>query len=287
MLKLPQALLDDQHRHIELQDLTIVESCFYEEKLEDAAFTTEHELIYVISGELIMESNGQQLEIRAGEAILAKKGTYFFFRKLAQAIGQNYESVLFFIRESFINDFIRQYALSSKTTKAVIAPVVKIPNHALLEGFIQSLYPYFDQNLVGKKELLRLKTFELLIQLLNINPDLFGYFFQLNQPTQQDLVQIMEQHYTKNLPLKEYALLSGRSLSTFKRDFKKVFAETPAKWLKKKRLQLAQKLLQTTTNRPKDIYLQVGFANYAHFSKAFKSEYGLSPNEFRLTRSAM
>ncbi|MEM6316555.1 MAG: hypothetical protein AAF960_02740 [Bacteroidota bacterium] len=30
MLKLPQALLDDQHRHIELQDLTIVESCFYE-----------------------------------------------------------------------------------------------------------------------------------------------------------------------------------------------------------------------------------------------------------------
>ncbi|MEM8908462.1 MAG: AraC family transcriptional regulator, partial [Bacteroidota bacterium] len=106
-------------------------------------------------------------------------------------------------------------------------------------------------------------------------------FYQLNQPLRYDLVELMETHYTKNLPLKEFAFLSSRSLSTFKRDFKKIFADTPSKWLKKKRLQLAYELLQTTTQRPTDIYLQVGFESYAHFSKAFKRAYGVSPSQFR------
>ncbi len=42
-----------------------------------------------------------------------------------------------------------------------------------------------------------------------------------------------------NIPLEKFATLTGRSISTFKRDFQAIFKETPNKWLIKKRLDLA------------------------------------------------
>lgn len=281
MIKLPEAVLNTPHRQIALNGITIIESCFYEHKLEDTALTTEHELIVVRSGKLIVTAKDEIIIVQAGEGILARRGTYFHFQKLPKVIGQAYESVLFFIKEEFVTEFIQQHELQLPAHAPVEHTAMKIPASPVLKGFVQSLLPYFDQKLMGKEALLRVKTFELLLHIINIHPDLFRYFFQLNVPAQQDLVKLMEAHFTKNLPIKEFALLSGRSVSTFKRDFKKVFSDTPAKWLKKKRLQFAQKLLTTTRQRPTDIYLQVGFEDYAHFSKAFKSEFGLSPAQFQ------
>ncbi len=42
-----------------------------------------------------------------------------------------------------------------------------------------------------------------------------------------------------NMPMEKFGYLTGRSLTTFKRDFKKTFQTTPQKWLLQKRLQLA------------------------------------------------
>ena len=42
-----------------------------------------------------------------------------------------------------------------------------------------------------------------------------------------------------NLPLQKFGYLTGRSLTTFKRDFSKAFSTTPQRWLTQKRLELA------------------------------------------------
>ncbi len=42
-----------------------------------------------------------------------------------------------------------------------------------------------------------------------------------------------------NLSLEKFSYLTGRSLTTFKRDFKKSFTMTPQRWLTHKRLELA------------------------------------------------
>jgi AraC-like DNA-binding protein len=42
-----------------------------------------------------------------------------------------------------------------------------------------------------------------------------------------------------NMPLEKFAYLTGRSLSSFKRDFNKAFNTTPQRWLTQKRLELA------------------------------------------------
>ncbi len=54
----------------------------------------------------------------------------------------------------------------------------------------------------------------------------------------------MQEHYRYNVELKQLAYLTGRSLSTFKRDFEKISHVTPNKWLVQRRLQEAQFLIR-------------------------------------------
>ena len=93
-----------------------------------------------------------------------------------------------------------------------------------------------------------------------------------------DLEKYMEEHFMYNLPLERFAFLTGRSLTTFKSDFKKVFNNTPGKWLTEKRLQLAYHKLSMEKQKITDVYHSVGFENLSHFSFAFKKAFGHSPS---------
>ena len=80
-----------------------------------------------------------------------------------------------------------------------------------------------------------------------------------------------------NMSLEKLGYLTGRSLSTFNRDFKKLFNTTPQRWLTDKRLELAYYQLLEKRKKPTEVYLEVGFEDLSHFSFSFKKKYGVSP----------
>src|SRR5437867_354027 len=65
---------------------------------------------------------------------------------------------------------------------------------------------------------------------------ILSYLNNLSNDKHPSMEEIMHNNYTFNLTLAEYAKLACKSIPTFKRDFKKVFKDTPAKWVVKKRL---------------------------------------------------
>ena len=81
------------------------------------------------------------------------------------------------------------------------------------------------------------------------------------------------------MPMEKIGYLTGRSLTTFKRDFKKAFNTTPQKWLTQKRLELAHYQFAEKNKKPVEVYYEVGFENLSHFSFAFKKHFGYSPSE--------
>jgi AraC-like DNA-binding protein len=84
-----------------------------------------------------------------------------------------------------------------------------------------------------------------------------------------------------NLPLERFAYLTGRSLTTFKSDFKRIFQTTPGRWLTEKRINLAHYKLTNSKQKATDVYLSVGFENLSHFSTTFKKAFGVSPRNIR------
>ena len=96
----------------------------------------------------------------------------------------------------------------------------------------------------------------------------------MTEPYKIDLEKYMNTNFIFNVPIKEFARLTGRSISTFKRDFKTIYDTTPEKWLKERRLDEAKFLIAEKKQKPSEVYYNVGFENFAHFSTAFKERFG-------------
>lgn len=95
-----------------------------------------------------------------------------------------------------------------------------------------------------------------------------------------DLQDFMEKNFRSDMSMTEFAKASGRSLSTFKRDFKKMSVLSPERWLTDRRLRAAFDLLRRG-RRVSDVCFDVGFKNVSHFSAIFKKKFGITPGETR------
>jgi AraC family transcriptional regulator, exoenzyme S synthesis regulatory protein ExsA len=147
----------------------------------------------------------------------------------------------------------------------------------LLKSCFASLLPYFDLQEKFPEELADLKITEAITILRTIDKTVDGMLANFETPGKIDLAQFMESHFMFNLPLEKFGYLTGRSLSSFNRDFRKRFHDTPQKWLTKKRLELAHYQLTEHARKPVDVYLEAGFEDLSHFSFAFKKHFGYPP----------
>ena len=95
-----------------------------------------------------------------------------------------------------------------------------------------------------------------------------------------DLHDFMERNYRCDMSMTEFARASGRSLSTFKRDFKRISELSPERWLTDRRLRASYDLLARGL-RVSDVCFDVGFKNVSHFSAIFKKKFGCTPGEVR------
>ena len=65
------------------------------------------------------------------------------------------------------------------------------------------------------------------------------------------------------------------------RVFQNIIGMAPGKFLTQLRLQQAALLLNKTQKSVLVVALEVGYQSEAHFSKAFKTAYGMSPSQYR------
>ena len=155
-----------------------------------------------------------------------------------------------------------------------------------IQKYFESLIPYFSDD-QRNDALLNLKFDELLLNL--IHHDEFQVFksflLQINAPKKTSIEEFIQQNYTKNLSLSEYAFLSGMSLSSFKRVFEETFGSAPGKWLKNKRLEKAKYLITYSDKNINEISDETGFSSPSHFIASFKNRYGLPPRQFKIQLS--
>src|ERR1035437_6647051 len=159
---------------------------------------------------------------------------------------------------------------------------------------LEKVFVFFDEKFLRvcqekhqekvNEEFADVKREELLIILLQEQPELAGLFFDYGIPQKINIEEFMNRNFKFNVTIERFAYLTGRSLSAFKRDFKAIFNETPSRWLVQKRLQEAYFLIDKKNEKPTEIYLDLGFEALSHFSFAFKKLFGLTPSQLTLKK---
>ena len=160
----------------------------------------------------------------------------------------------------------------------------KVHSTELLTNYIENLKFYFKNPALVSEELLKIKLKELILLLAKTdNAEMIHSLIAgLFSKAEVNFKEVIEANLYNNLGLEELAVLSNLSLSSFKREFVKHYGDAPARYIKKRKLSKAAKLLKSTALRISDVAYDCGFADLAHFSKSFQKSYGLSPSDYRL-----
>ncbi len=255
----------------------ILLSCEYDFHFGTEQLVPHHALGLIISGTMEIFTPDGTRYLEAGTIGIMRKNTLLKTKKHPSPDGKPFKSFSLFLTEEELKSFAlknnvpQQGRFSGET-------LYEIPKDGIFNGFFQSVIPYFDKPDHFSPKLSAIKTEEAIELLLQLDPSFYSFLFDFSEPFKIDLEGFMMKNFLFNIPLKEFARLTGRSLSTFKRDFSKVFEDSPEKWLRKRRLSEAHALLELQLHKPSDVYLQVGFENFSHFSTAFKNEFGYNPS---------
>lgn len=240
---------------------------------------------YVVSGKTNTISTTQSIPVQTSEGLVLRCGNYLNEyiesqeSEHCEAIAIHlYPDILRMIYDKELPDFL----LNLSNIKP--APYQIVKSSALLKNYIDSLQFYFENPQLISDELLKLKIKELLLLLAKTDnvETLHLLMASLFKETSINFKQLIEDNLYKNYSLEELAALSNLSLSSFKREFTKHYAQSPAKYIKQRKLEQATKLLKATQLRISDIAFDCGFADLAHFSKSFQKKYKLTPSEYRL-----
>ena len=90
-----------------------------------------------------------------------------------------------------------------------------------------------------------------------------------------------DENYNKEINIAEYAAEKGISTCWFIRNFKQVMGTTPMHYILSLRITNAQSLLETTSYNITEISSIIGYDNPLYFSRLFKKQKGVSPQEYR------
>ncbi len=250
----------------------------YEDKLfkSDLMFD-DHMLVWFISGETKIIQADTSFNFKTGDIFLIPRN------QLATIInypknGLPHKTVVMHLSMERLKKFYEKIDTAG-IKKPPTQKIWTFNNHPLLESCLASLIPYFDVAGEFPENLVSLKIEEAISILRFIDPGVDSVLANFAAPGKIDLISFMQRNFMFNMPMEKLGYLTGRSLSTFNRDFKKLFNVTPQKWLTDKRLELAYYQLAEKQKKPTEVYLEVGFEDLSHFSFTFKKKYGISPNQ--------
>ena len=249
MVTVPARLLELPNVSVLHQDadVLILEKRLQQSQEARASYTSMHVLAVVVEGEQYVEiADGPSHHVRAGEAMLLRRGLYTVTDLIA-APGADFTARLIY----FTGRGVKPAGSKADTTEAP---------------------PPFPFRVAWPSS--RGSALKLLGRLP-------GIATVLRAPRRCDPVNFLREHYDKALTLDDLAYLTGMSVSTFQRQFRRQTGESPRNWIIARRMAQARKLLQQGLAVAR-VAERVGYRNTSHFIATYRRTYGRTPlTEYR------
>ncbi|TDQ10213.1 helix-turn-helix domain-containing protein [Pedobacter metabolipauper] len=255
-----------------------IKSCYIGPQISPEQFVREHFFLYLLKGNISGFDGRKKYLMRVGDYCIVRKNHLAKYNK--QKIDGQFEKVVVVFDELFLDEFQKKHKIAVTPQDSSDAFII-LKKEKRVPDFINSLFSYYQESGEIDNDFLDVKREELLLILLKSNPPLSDIFFDFGIPEKINLEEFMNRNYKFNISTERFAYLTGRSISAFKRDFKKIFNDTPGHWLIQKRLEEAYFLIERKGKKSSDIYMDLGFEDLSHFSFTFKKKFGLVPSEVK------
>lgn len=248
---------------------------------DNERYLAAHALTFVLSGGLQVEDEAGELSVvNAGEFIFLPKGLYFI-SDLIPDTGAFHAVVCFFggqLLEEWADGLEAEISLADVPHGGPLVLNASDPVKLFLE---QAMALYGGGNtIVGELTTVKLRELLYWISRSTGGAHLAAAVTALRTRQRRPLQALMESNFAKPLAVEDYAYLSGRSASTFHRDFKRIFGEGPKAWLRRRRLEVARDRLLHGPKSVSEVAASLGYGNSSHFIKIFKEAYGESPKQY-------
>jgi AraC-type DNA-binding domain-containing proteins len=242
----------------------------------------DHMLVYVLSGEMTLQTRERRVLVKNGEAVFIKKDHSSGAIKQPAKDGAPFRGLFI----AFRPQFLRQMASNTNLSMPLVPQRGKmlppyqlvLPQNFFLQGLFHSIEQYFEADEYPSDTLLNTKLCEAVLILLQTKPELAESLFDFAPPYKINLENFMENNFKCELSVEQFAHFTGRSLTSFKKEFYDIFHQTPSRWIVWRRLQEAKNLMEKYHLKAMDVYAEVGFKNLSHFHTAFKKEFGFPPS---------
>lgn len=244
-------------------------------------YTSQPCLTYVIDGQETFTSfDNDDVQIAETEMLLMPRNMYLV-SDFRSAFGP-LKSFLFFFGVGVLEEFLLATKGDEKPDASVDGPL-KIKSSSAVNHYMSALMRVYKPR-PRHSAALRIKLLELLY-LLHEQDDTGTFRATISNAhshgRKRNIVQIMSKHFLRDLTVKDYAELSGRSLSTFTREFRRIYNKSPQQWLIEARLDHARNLVLSSDLSITEIACSIGYDNVSHFIKTFREHFGNTPKQLR------
>ena len=251
----------------------------------DFPVTEQACFLYVLQGEFQYQVDTKEINIPANYSLLLNCIT-----SGKQIHSVNPESKCEIVIVTFYPDILkkiydRELPMLLHAPKNIISNKSneKINNDFLIRKYIEGLLFYFENPALINEDILVLKLKEIILLLSQTqNVEAIQIILsQLFSPATYTFKQVIEANLFSQLTIEQLAEQNNLSVSSFKREFTKIYNDSPGSYIKNKRLERAAELLLVSDQRITDIAFDCGFNDLANFTKSFSDKYNVTPTYYR------
>ncbi|HTL10712.1 MAG TPA: AraC family transcriptional regulator [Chitinophagaceae bacterium] len=229
----------------------------------------------------------ENYNVGAEQLLLLRKNILVEYQPCMGVAGEDQplEFIQFTIKAELVKEFTKMASLNIACSQAP-APLVIKPGERDCIAYMQSLDTMLADEGRPADGLVKIKMLELLFHLSGTDRNIFEQLLDVREHYRTNITATVEENITNSMSVEQLAVLSGRSLSSFRRDFMAIYNMPPSQWIRLKRLEKAKELLLSTTMTITDICYTLGFENIAHFSRLFKAHCGYPPSCYKSNSKA-
>ena len=243
---------------------------------------------YILEGEKQLVSEYPRVEIEAGQVILSLCG-YTVSQMLSRHEPGNLNTIVVHFEREVLQRLYEHEPppFWQELDKPVVQYIVQMSANALVKQYFEGIAHLFQNQQAVTEELLVLKLKEIIVLLLQTqeSSQILQIIRSLFSARTFSFKEVIEAHICEPVTVENLAMLTNHSLSSFKREFKKVFSATPADYIMDRRTEKVADMLGISDESISQIGYECGFTSPAHLSRVFKAKYGMSPSQYRLNLS--